>query len=150
MATVEELDERIEASRRQIARYEERKRALIAKEREQARKWRMSTVETIGEMVLAALGCEWKDVELTELQNRLASWACSIGDSGSPVVSEERTPAEAKRALDQYRKAQKQAKRSKGVAVENAEQVPDDEPSEQQEGPLQAPTGNDMYQTPQW
>ena len=48
MPTVEELDAKIEERRRQIARFEERKKALIAKEREQQKKWQTLVVSAIG------------------------------------------------------------------------------------------------------
>ena len=73
MPTVEELDAKIEERRRQIARFEERKKALIAKEREQQKKWQTLVVSAIGETVIREAGCTWTDIDLDCLQSRSMS-----------------------------------------------------------------------------
>lgn len=112
MSTVEELDAKIEERKRQIARFEERKKALIAKEREQQKKWRASVVSAIGETVIREAGCAWTDIDLDCLQSWLDERAEDLHDS---VVIEGQTPADAKRALDRFKKAQKRPQAAKGV-----------------------------------
>lgn len=112
MPTVEELDAKIEERRRQIARFEERKKALIAKEREQQKKWQTLVVSAIGETVIREAGCTWTDIDLDCLQSWLDERAEDLHDS---VVIEGQTPADAKRALDRFKKAQKRPQAAKGV-----------------------------------
>ena len=109
MPTVEELDAKIEERRRQIARFEERKKALIAKEREQQKKWQTLVDSAIGETVIREAGCTWTDIDLDCLQSWLDERAEDLHD---PVV------ADAKRALDRFKKAQRRTQDAKGVEVE--------------------------------
>lgn len=102
MATIAEIDERIEKGKRQIAQLEERKKAMLAKEREQARKWRAAVLSAVGETVLAASGADWTDLDLDALRGWLSERS---DDLASRAVRGQRTPAEAKAALDAFRKA---------------------------------------------
>ena len=71
MPTVEEIDERIEEHKRQIARMEERKRAILAKQREQERKWKAMCLSAIGEAVLDAAGCDWNEIGRASCRERV-------------------------------------------------------------------------------
>lgn len=125
MTTVAELEEKIEDRKRQIAQYEARKKALIAKEREQARKYKEVTLTAIGETVLKSLGADWTDIDLDGLQGWLTECA---DDIRSVAVTEPRTPAEAKAALDAFKRTSKKPKR--GDEPEQDAEA-DAEPSEQ-------------------
>ena len=115
MPTVEELDAKIEERRRQIAPFEEPKKALLAKEREQQKKCQTLVVSALGETVIREAGCTWTDIDLDCLQSWLDERAEDLHDS---VVIEGQTPADAKRALDRFKKAQRRTQDAKGVEVE--------------------------------
>lgn len=105
MATITELDAKIEEKRRQIERYQARKRALVAKERAQQRKWRASVLEGIGRSVLDAAGCEWSRVDLEALRLWLAAHADELQ---SQVVLAESSPRDAKERLDHLKGVQRE------------------------------------------
>ena len=86
MATIEDMDKRIAEAKERLAQYEAKKRAMLAKEREQARKWRTALLTTVGETVLTA------------------SWLVSHADEAhAQLIGPERTPAQAKAALDDFK-----------------------------------------------
>lgn len=126
MPTVEEIDERIEEHRRQIARMEERKRAILAKQREQERKWKAACLSAIGEAVLDAAGCAWNELDVEVLSVRLTA---SGGDVLADAVAEGRSPADAKAALDDFKRLLKTRKQAKA-----SEPEPQDEPAQPGEG----------------
>lgn len=130
MPTVEEIDERIEEHKRQIARMEERKRAILAKQREQERKWKAACLSAIGEAVLDAVGCAWNELDVEALSGRLS---VSGGDVLADAVTEGRSPADAKAALDDFKRLLKERKQAKT------------EGPEPQDGPVQ-PDGNEPPQ----
>ena len=100
MATIEDMDRRIAEAKERLAQYEARKRAMLAKEREQARKWRTALLATVGETVLVAAGCDWTRLDLDALR----SWLVSHADEAhAQLVGQERTPAQAKAALDDFK-----------------------------------------------
>ena len=107
MPTIADLDKKLENKKHEIAQLEERKKALIAKEREQARKWKAATVAALGEMLLGALGNEWTSVDLDALSGWLAENEEALR---TRAVIDARTPVEAKKALDAFKKPSKQAK----------------------------------------
>lgn len=137
MPTVEGLDRKIEEMKGQIARYEERRKALIAKEREQQKKWRAGVTTAIGELVLREVGCDWNAIDLECLQAWLAERA---EDAYGSVVAEGQDAAGAKRALDRFKKAQKKA-RTNGDAPSDAPSAFETEAAEPQDA------GTDMSQT---
>lgn len=116
MPTIEEYDEKIDAVKQQLARLEERKKAQIAKEREQARKWRAATTAAIGEMVLETLDVPWEELDLGGLRSCLADWVAEHGyEIRCNVLREGRTAADAKHALDAYKTELREARRSQRV-----------------------------------
>lgn len=104
MATVSEIDNKLEELKRQAAALKKQRKVAAAKEREQARKWKAATLAAIGEIVLKTLGADWTDIDLNELQPWL-TW--SGGPAYPKVVTDPRTPMEAKEALDAYKKSLK-------------------------------------------
>lgn len=56
MATVSEIDWKLDELKRQAAALKEQRKVAAAKEREQARKWKAATLAAIGEIVLKTLG----------------------------------------------------------------------------------------------
>lgn len=56
MATVSEIDGKLDELKRQTAALKEQRKIAAAKEREQARKWKAATLAAIGEIVLKTLG----------------------------------------------------------------------------------------------
>lgn len=63
MMRPEDFDTKIEEAKHRVAQLEERKRAALAREREQSRKWRAATVAEVGEEVLSAAGCDWTRID---------------------------------------------------------------------------------------
>lgn len=104
MATVSEIDSKLEELKRQAAALKEQRRAAAAKEREQARKWKAMTLAAIGESVLKAVSADWTDIDIEALQGWLSENADGIRQSS---VTDHRAPAEAKEALDAYKKSLK-------------------------------------------
>lgn len=101
MATVAEIDEKIEEAKRKVAQLEERRKATLAKERELARKWRAATLAAIGETVLATAGCDWTQLDLESLK----SWLDVNADEvRSLLLTDERPPAQAKKSLDAFKR----------------------------------------------
>lgn len=68
MATVSEIDWKLDELKRQAAALKEQRKVAAAKEREQARKWKAATLAAIGEIVLKTLGADWTDIDLEGLQ----------------------------------------------------------------------------------
>lgn len=118
MPTTVEIDARIEELERQKAQLKEQRRAAAAREREQARKWKSATFATVGEIVQKAIGTDWTGIDLSGLASFLNDnrEALSVYATAS-----ERTPQEAKEALDAFRKAEREAKRQEAEPVENVE-----------------------------
>lgn len=112
MPTVESYDQKIEELKSKLARAEERRKALIAKEREQEKKWGAGAITAIGELVLREVGCDWYNIDLECLQAWLSERA---EDAHGSIVIEGQTPADAKRALDQFRRAQRRPRAPKGT-----------------------------------
>lgn len=78
MATVSEIDGKLDELKRQAAALKEQRKVAAAKEREQARKWKAATLAAIGEIVLKTLGADWTDIDLEGLQGWLADNAEDI------------------------------------------------------------------------
>lgn len=118
MPTTVEIDARIEELERQKAQLKEQRRAAAAREREQARKWKSATFATVGEIVQKAIGTDWTGIDLSGL-------ATFLNDNREALsvyaTASERTPQEAKEALDAFRKAERGAKRQEAEPVENVE-----------------------------
>ena len=100
MTTVAELDEKIEDKKRQIAQYEARKKAILAKEREQARKNKAAALTAIGEAFLRAVGEDWTRIDFPSLQAWLDG---SAGDIRLLALTDERSSTEAKEQLDAFK-----------------------------------------------
>lgn len=105
MATVSDIDEKLDELKRQTAALKEQRRVAAAKEREQAKKYKASTLAAIGDTVLRALGANWTDIDLDGLRSWLAENSEDIRVIA--ITDEPRTPAEAKEALDAFKKASK-------------------------------------------
>lgn len=123
MATIAELDEKIQERKEQIARFEKRKKALLAKEREQEKKWKTAALTTMGELLLEALGCSWAELDLTDLGECLFDQSDSIREL---VVREGRTPSEAKRALDEFKRARSSSYRVRSDTSDTKEEGSND------------------------
>ena len=123
MATIAELDEKIQERKEQIARFEKRKKALLAKEREQEKKWKTAALTTMGELLLEALGCSWAELDLADLGECLSDQTGSIREL---VVHEGRTPSEAKRALDEFKRARSSSYRGRSDTSDTKEDGSDD------------------------
>lgn len=121
MATVSEIDSKLEELKRQAAALKEQRRAAAAKEREQARKWKAMTLAAIGESVLKAVSADWTDIDIEALQGWLSENADGIRQSS---VTDHRAPAEAKEALDAYKKSLK-AKRDDSPRQQDEPEVMD-------------------------
>ncbi len=121
MATVSEIDSKLEELKRQAAALKEQRRAAAAKEREQARKWKAMALAAIGESVLKAVSADWTDIDIEALQGWLSENADGIRQSS---VTDHRAPAEAKEALDAYKKSLK-AKRDDSPRQQDEPEVMD-------------------------
>lgn len=106
MPTVSELDEKLEDLKRQTLRVKEQRKEAVRKEREQARKWRAMTLTAIGETVASSLGASWTDIDLESLREWLDA---SADELRQQAVKESRTPAEAKEALDAFKRLVRKA-----------------------------------------
>ena len=113
MATVAEIDEKIGGYQALIEQLREQRKAAAAKERQQARKWRGMCLSAIGETVLRAVGCGWSELDLDGFQVALDEIG---GDLLSGAVIGGRSPAEAKRALDAFKRARRETKPDAGDA----------------------------------
>lgn len=102
MATVSEIDDKLDELKRQATALKEQRKVAAAKEREQARKWRAATLTAIGESVLKALDADWTAIDLEGLRGWLDG---NAGDIRLAALTEPRTPVEAKEALDSFRRA---------------------------------------------
>lgn len=102
MATVSEIDDKLDELKRQATALKEQRKVAAAKEREQARKWRAMTLTAIGESVLKALDADWTAIDLEGLRGWLDGNAEGMR---AMAVTEPRTPVEAKEALDSFRRA---------------------------------------------
>ena len=78
MATVSEIDGKLDELKRQAAALKEQRKVAAAKEREQARKWKAATLAAIGEIVLKTLGADWTDIDLE---------GCKAGSPRAPRTS---------------------------------------------------------------
>lgn len=122
MATVSEIDGKLDELKRQAAALKEQRKIAAAKEREQARKWKAATLAAIGETVLKTLGADWTNIDLNELQ----PWLTWSGGSACPkVVTDPRTPMEAKEALDAFKRSSKPKRTGKPDAVEDVTEMPE-------------------------
>lgn len=101
MATISDYDEKIEKKKDEIVRLEARRKALLRKERERERKWKTAFQNTIGEIVVQAVGCGWQELDLELFQAWLEE---AIGGSQPPVVLSESTPEDAKKRCDAFRR----------------------------------------------
>lgn len=145
MATVAEIDEKIGSCQALIEQLREQRKAAAAKERQQARKWRGMCLSAIGETVLRAVGCGWPELDLDGLQAALDDIG---GDLLSGAVIEGRSPAEAKRALDSFKRARREAKRDDADAGAEP-QEPDEESAEDgTSGSEPAPDGEPSQTNP--
>lgn len=124
MATVSEIDGKLDELKRQAAALKEQRKVAAAKEREQARKWKAATLAAIGEIVLKTLGADWTDIDLEGLQGWLAE---SAEDIRLMAVTDPRTPVEAKEALDAFKRSSKPKRTGKpdAVEVEDATELPE-------------------------
>ncbi len=132
MPTVADYDRELEETKKKMARLREGRKAAAAKEREQARKWRTATVSTMGELLLESLGCRWVEVDLESLKACLDEWVTRERESIQfRITTEERTPADAKQALDAFKRAQREEKRSASESHDEQESVTSEENEDQ-------------------
>lgn len=104
MATVAEIDKKIEGHQALIEKLREERKAAAARERKQTRRWRGMCLAAIGETVVRAIGCDWAELDLDGLNEALHD----IGsDLLSGAVIDGRSPAEAKKALDAFKRPRK-------------------------------------------
>ena len=122
MATVSEIDGKLDELKRQAAALKEQRKIAAAKEREQARKWKAATLAAIGETVLKTLGADWTDIDLEGLQGWLAD---NAEDIRLMAVTDPRTPVEAKEALDAFKRSSKPKRTGKPDAVEDVTEMPE-------------------------
>lgn len=146
MATVAEIDEKIGGYQALIEQLREQRKAAAAKERQQARKWRGMCLSTIGETVLRAVGCGWSELDLDGLQAALDEIG---GDLLSGVVIEGRSPAEAKRSLDAFKRARREAKPDDADAGVEP-QGPDEESAEDGTEAAEPASDGEASQTNPW
>lgn len=107
MASVEKIDDRIESYQALIEKLREQRKAAAAKERQQTRKWRSAYLAAVGETVTRSAGCDWAELDLEALQEALSDIGSELL-SGSVVAG--RSPAEAKRALDAFKRSRREGK----------------------------------------
>lgn len=112
MATIQEMDERIEKQKAELAKLEAKKKELQKKERERNRKWKNQVVLAAGESVLSAVGCDWHALNLTALDEFLSGFTKE--ELRTLFVLKESTPESAKQALD----ARKKPKKGEGTIPE--------------------------------
>ena len=118
MATVSEIDGKLDELKRQAAALKEQRKIAAAKEREQARKWKAATLAAIGETVLKTLGADWTE--------GLQGWfADNAEDIRLMAVTDPRTPVEAKEALDAFKRSSKPKRTGKPDAVEDVTEMPE-------------------------
>ena len=110
--SVADIDKQLEKKRREIAQLEARRKTAIAREREQARKWRAEAVSTIGEALLGALGADWTAVDYDGLLIWLSE---NASQARSLVLTDDRIPAEAKESLNAFKRDQKHRQSGKAV-----------------------------------
>lgn len=120
MATVSEIDGKLDELKRQAAALKEQRKIAAAKEREQARKWKAATLAAIGETVIMTLGADWTAIDLEGLQGWLTE---NAEDIRLMAVTDTRTPLEAKEALDAFKRSGKPKRTGKPDADE-AEDAP--------------------------
>lgn len=125
--TVAEIDGRLAEARRRIAQLEEQRRAALARERAQARKWKAAAMSAAGEAVLAAAGCDWTQLDLDALKSWFEE---NAGEVKARLVTDERTPAEAKKSLDGF----KRRKAGRPETTEEEATEPDDPARPPQQG----------------
>ncbi|OLR56230.1 hypothetical protein BHK98_09230 [Hornefia porci] len=101
MATISDYDEKIEKKKDEIVRLEARRKALLRKERERERKWKTAFQNTIGEIVVQAVGCGWQELDLELFQAWLEE---AIDGSQPPVVLSGSAPEDAKKRCDAFRR----------------------------------------------
>lgn len=140
MPTVEDYDRKIDEIEKQLALVKERRKNQAAKEREQRRKWRAGVVATIGELVISELGCDWTDIDLECLQGWLAENASTARNAS---VIENRTPADAKQAHDQYKQALKRTRTPRATDVTTSGDTASEEPEPTDGSPDVEGTVND-------
>lgn len=129
MATVSEIDGKLDELKRQTAALKEQRKIAAAKEREQARKWKAATLSAIGESVLKAIGADWTAIDLDGLQGWLTE---NAEDIRLMALTDPRTPVEAKEALDAFKRSSKpkpttQAEKTEPSETPSEEAAPSDD-----------------------
>lgn len=123
MRTVAEIDGKIDEFQSRIEKLREERKAAAAKERQQTRKWRGMCLSAIGETVVRAVGCDWAELDLGGLQDALNDTG---GDLLSGAVIEGRSPAEAKRALDAFKRPRRSGEPETGDGEAATQEGADD------------------------
>lgn len=101
MATIQEVEERIERQKAELQKLEEKKKELKRKIRERDRKWREQVLLYAGERLLSTCGCPWQELDLAALDDFLSSYA---KEASSLVTLPGSTPEDAKARLDALKK----------------------------------------------
>lgn len=111
--TVADFDRELEKTKKKILQLKEGKKAAAAREREKERKWRSAAISAMGELLLESLGCNWKDVNFDELSAYLTEWIQGEHRENihSRIITDDRTPAIAKSALDVFKKSHRDIKK---------------------------------------
>lgn len=96
----DELEQYIAELQEQVRQAKLDKKEALAREREQARKWRSDLLREIGGTLLSVVGCDWTLLDLGALREWLLNHA---GEMQTLTVASERTPEEAHDALLSFR-----------------------------------------------
>lgn len=148
MRTVAEIDGKIDEFYGRIEKLKEERKAAAAKERQQTRKWRGMCLSAIGETVVRAIGCNWTELDLDGLQDALNDIG---GDLLSGAVIEGRSPAEAKKALDAFKRLRKSGESETDGGEAEPQEAMDDEPvPENDVTRIGTDDSSDTYQDRPW
>lgn len=148
MRTVAEIDGKIDEFYGRIEKLKEERKAAAAKERQQTRKWRGMCLSAIGETVVRAIGCNWAELDLDGLQDALNDIG---GDLLLGAVIEGRSPAEAKKALDSFKRLRKSNEsETDGSEAEQQETMADESVPENDDTRIGADDSIDTYQDRPW
>lgn len=118
MATIQDFEERIEKQKAELARLEAKKKELEKKIRERNRKWRTQVIQAAGESVLSAAGCAWQELDLSALDDFLASHPEEVRELLAVTDS---TPEDAKARLDARKKKSVKAQPDTDATEQNAD-----------------------------
>lgn len=108
--TVNEMDQLIDDLESQLSDAKKRRKEAVKAEREMAKEWKPECLTAIGEVVCEAAGCKWNELDIASLAEVLAGSEMQLDQ----CVSEGRGAAEAKEALDAFKRSRRKVKRTAG------------------------------------